>query len=584
MQLPSLDYEYSDRSVTDTFAGYNHKLKIADGEFYDTRNLTSEYYPLLAERRKRGLVKQLTAPGGLLGKEKLAYVDNGVLYYDGEATGLTGLTPGEKQLVSMGAYICIFPDKKYYNTADANDRGSMEAYYTSTGAVKYTMCRVDGTDYGTATVSTAAPEEPENAALWIDTSKETHVLKQWSSATKEWVSIPTVYTKVQFISKGELPGLFKEYDGVTIGGAEAEVNGDKVIYAMGGSESVFDYIVVTGLLEQAVTQETGSVSLSRSVPQMDFICESQNRLWGCYYGSDGEQSLNEIYCCALGDFKNWWQYMGLSTDSWTASVGSDGPWTGAVNYLGYPTFFKEDRIHRVSISTSGAHSISETACRGVQKGSEKSLAVVNEILLYKSRSDVCAYQGGFPAKVSEALGDGLYSDAAAGTVRDRYYISMRDSDGKAQLFVYDVGKKLWMHEDGFEADCFARVGDELYALSGKLLYAMQGSTGEKEPYISWMAETGMLYYQQPDQKYVSNFSLRLSLEEGAELTIYIEYDSTGEWERKGTIKFRGTKAVNVPIRPRRCDHMRIRLEGKGRVRLYSIAKLVTYGSWKSYRE
>ena len=584
MQLPSLDYEYSDRSVTDTFAGYNHKLKIADGEFYDTRNLTSEYYPLLAERRKRGLVKQLTAPGGLLGKEKLAYVDNGVLYYDGEATGLTGLTPGEKQLVSMGAYICIFPDKKYYNTADANDRGSMEAYYTSTGAVKYTMCRVDGTDYGTATVSTAAPEEPENAALWIDTSKETHVLKQWSSATKEWVSIPTVYTKVQFISKGELPGLFKEYDGVTIGGAEAEVNGDKVIYAMGGSESVFDYIVVTGLLEQAVTQETGSVSLSRSVPQMDFICESQNRLWGCYYGSDGEQSLNEIYCCALGDFKNWRQYMGLSTDSWTASVGSDGPWTGAVNYLGYPTFFKEDRIHRVSISTSGAHSINETACRGVQKGSEKSLAVVNEILLYKSRSDVCAYQGGFPAKVSEALGDGLYSDAAAGTVRDRYYISMKDSDGKAQLFVYDVGKKLWMHEDGFEADCFARVGDELYALSGKLLYAMQGSTGEKEPYISWMAETGMLYYQQPDQKYVSNFSLRLSLEEGAELTIYIEYDSTGEWERKGTIKFRGTKAVNVPIRPRRCDHMRIRLEGKGRVRLYSIAKLVTYGSWKSYRE
>ncbi len=584
MQLPSLDYEYSDRSVTDTFAGYNHKLKIADGEFYDTRNLTSEYYPLLAERRKRGLVKQLTAPGGLLGKEKLAYVDNGVLYYDGEATGLTGLTPGEKQLVSMGAYICIFPDKKYYNTADANDRGSMEAYYTSTGAVKYTMCRVDGTDYGTATVSTAAPEEPENAALWIDTSKETHVLKQWSSATKEWVSIPTVYTKVQFISKGELPGLFEEYDGVTIGGAEADVNGDKVIYAMGGSESEFDYIVVTGLLEQAVTQETGSVSLSRSVPQMDFICESQNRLWGCYYGSDGEQSLNEIYCCALGDFKNWRQYMGLSTDSWTASVGSDGSWTGAVNYLGYPTFFKEDRIHRVSISTSGAHSINETACRGVQKGSEKSLAVVNEILLYKSRSDVCAYQGGFPAKVSEALGDGLYSDAAAGTVRDRYYISMKDSNGKAQLFVYDVGKKLWMHEDGFEADCFARVGDELYALSGKLLYAMQGSTGEKEPYISWMAETGMLYYQQPDQKYVSNFSLRLSLEEGAELTIYIEYDSTGEWERKGTIKFRGTKAVNVPIRPRRCDHMRIRLEGKGRVRLYSIAKLVTYGSWKSYRE
>ena len=94
-QLPTLDYEYTDREVTDTFAGYNHKLKIGAGEFYDTENLTSAYYPLLAERKKRGLVKQLTAPGGLLGKEELAYVDNGTLYYNGEPTALTGLTAGE---------------------------------------------------------------------------------------------------------------------------------------------------------------------------------------------------------------------------------------------------------------------------------------------------------------------------------------------------------------------------------------------------------------------------------------------------------------------------------------------------------
>ena len=314
--LPTLDYEYTDREVTDTFAGYDHKLKIGAGEFYDTENLTSAYYPLLAERKKRGLVKQLTAPGGLLGKEELAYVDNGTLYYNGEPTALTGLTAGEKQLVSMGAYICVFPDKKYYNTADAADYGSMEAYYTSTGTVKYTMCRADSTEYAKPTVSAAAPEQPENAALWIDTSQEKHVLKQWSSATQEWVSVPTVYTRVQFISEGELPGLFSVYDGVEISGAGVEdVNGTKVIYAIGGSETVLDYIVVTGLLEAAYEQTTGTVSIKRTVPQMDYICESQNRLWGCYYGNDGEQSLNEIYCCALGDFKNWRQYMGLSTDS-----------------------------------------------------------------------------------------------------------------------------------------------------------------------------------------------------------------------------------------------------------------------------
>ena len=249
-QLPTLDYEYTDREVTDTFAGYNHNLKIGDGEFYETKNLTSAYYPLLAERKKRGLVRRLTAPGGLLAKDKLAYVDNGTLYYDGEATSLTGLSAGEKQLVSMGAYICVFPDKKYCNTADEDDHGSMEAYYTSTGTVKYTMCRADGSEYAKPAVSAAAPESPENAALWIDTSQEKHALKQYSSATQEWVPVPTVYTRIQFISNGEIPGLFSVYDGVTISGAGVDdVNGTKVIYAIGGGGTELDYVVVVGLLE-----------------------------------------------------------------------------------------------------------------------------------------------------------------------------------------------------------------------------------------------------------------------------------------------------------------------------------------------
>ena len=36
--------------LTDTFGGYNHNLKIGDGEFYDMKNLTSDYYPLMGNR------------------------------------------------------------------------------------------------------------------------------------------------------------------------------------------------------------------------------------------------------------------------------------------------------------------------------------------------------------------------------------------------------------------------------------------------------------------------------------------------------------------------------------------------------
>ena len=578
--LPEMAYEYVEREVTDEFRGYNHNLKIADGEFFHTQNLTSTYYPLLANRKKRGRITGLTAPQGLLAKEKLAYVDSGTLYYDGEATAVTGLTAGEKTLVSMGANIVIFPDKVYYNTADPTDYGDLEAVYTSTGNVKFTMCRVDGTDYSTPTVDDEPPESPSNGDIWIDTSGSSYSVKIYVSATTTWSEIPTVYTKVEFISEGELPGLFSKYDGVTISGAEVdEVNGDKILYNVGGDENTFDYIVVVGLLEEAVTQTTGYVKIERRVPDMDYVTEAQNRLWGCKYGIVDGVNLNEIYCCALGDFRNWRQYLGISTDSWTASVGSDGPWTGAVNYLGYPMFFKEDRIHRVVISSQGAHQITETVCRGVQAGSSKSLQVVNETLIYKSRADVCAYQGAFPQGISEALGELPFYDAVAGSIGDKYYVSMKDGGENWHLFVFDTKRAFWLREDDFHARAFARLGDELYAISDEnVLYAMHGSEGELEPYVAWIAETGLMYYQYPDRKYVQRYNLRLYMEDGAEADVYIMYDSSGEWVRQGRIRQKGTRTVTLPVRPRRCDHLRMKIVGKGEIRLYSIARILSIGS------
>ena len=42
--------------VTDTFGGYNHNLKISDGEFFDMKNLTSDYYPLMGNRDTRSII------------------------------------------------------------------------------------------------------------------------------------------------------------------------------------------------------------------------------------------------------------------------------------------------------------------------------------------------------------------------------------------------------------------------------------------------------------------------------------------------------------------------------------------------
>lgn len=572
--LPTITTEYSTQEITDVFAGYNHNLKIADGEMYDMTNLCSDYYPLMASRPRRGYVRELDSPMGIIGKSALAWVDDGTLFYNGAATAVTGLEDGEKQLVSMGAYICVFPDGAWYNTADGT-HGSMNAVYASSGNVRYAMCKLDGTEYEDTTISDIAPAEPANGELWIDTSQTVHILKQWAQATNEWASIATTYIKITFGTRGILPQRFSANDGVTISGSIIEgCNGNKLIKTVGGDSGTEDFIIVTGLLDQETTQSSGTVGIRRDVPELDYVCEAQNRLWGCRY-SDG---INELYCCALGDFRNWERYEGISTDSWRASIGSDGEWTGCVNYMGYPTFFKRDRIYRISVSSTGAHSVSETVCRGVQPGSDKSLAVVNETLFYKSDSDVCAYQGGFPSGISGPLGTGRFSSATAGTVKDKYYISMVDEHNATHLFCFDTRNKLWIREDELRCEWFARVNDELYAISGRKLIALLGSEGTQEPYVQWTAESGMLYYKAPERKYVSRFNIRVQMEEGAEIELYIRYDEEKEWLHKGTIKTSRNRTVTIPVRPKRCDHLRIRLTGKGDFRLFSIARTLSYGS------
>lgn len=580
MKLPILQQGNTRREVTDLFLGYNHNPKIQDGEMYDDVNMTTDYYPLMASRRPRGLKTTLTRPGGLIEKDALCYVANGTLYVNGIATAVTGLTNFEKQLVSMGAYILIFPDKVYYNTADPSDFGSMEADYSSQGDVTFDPCNIDGEVYDISAVGPTEPQNPTNGQVWIDTS-DGYIFYQWSVTQATWVTIPTVYTKITFTSQGDIPRQFRQFDGVTISGCESEeLNGSKVIYALGGeANQTADYIVVIGLMTEHSTMEQGTVRVERKLPQMDFVCECQNRLWGCFYGNDGEQNLNEIYGSALGDFRNFRSYQGLATDSWTASVGSDGQWTGAVNYLGHPVFFKENRIHVVTVSSAGAHQIDETVGRGVQKGSHKSLQVVGETLYYKSRTDICAWQGGFPEGVSAALGEKRYYNAVAGAFGDKYVVSMEDEDEAWSLFVLDTKKGLWMREDDTHAMSLCKVDDELWCLcaDGRLL-ALNGTDGESEGPVSWEMETGILYYAYPDHKYVSRYDVRLTMEQGAAARIWMEYDSSGEWIPSGRVQQRGTGTVVVPVRPRRCDHLRMRLTGTGAVKVYSIARTLEVGS------
>lgn len=579
MQYPTLYTKSSSSQITDVMGGYNHNLRIGDGEFFNMKNMTSDLYPVLSPRGKRGVYATPASPQGMIAKDQLCYVD-GTAFVIGQTRVEMGFSVEAedcpKQMLSMGAYVLIMPDKKWINTIAPEEHGDIEAKFVSTGTVTFTLCTVTGETYKNPTVSPDEPGNPSNLDYWIDTSSTPHVLKQYSESSGMWVSIATTYVKISAAGIGK---QFEQYDGVTISGVQdaqmQDLNADMVIWTKGD-----DYIVVAGLLDKVTTQ-TAAVTVTRQMPYMDHMTESGNRIWGCRYGvSRNGETVNEIYASKLGDFKNWSCFMGISTDSYRASCGTDGPFTGAVTHMGYPLFFKENCFHKVYGSYPANFQIQDTACRGVQTGCSKSLAIVNELLLYKSRTGICAFDGSLPAEISSALGSEYYSDAVAGAINNKYYVSMKDSAGQWNVFVYDTLKRMWHREDDLHAGEFCAFQNELYCIDGerKNIITMLGSGTKDTAPVPWEAETGEIGMASPDMKYVSRLVLRMSMDADAETDLYVQYDTDPQWLHVCNIRGTSLRSFSVPIRPRRCDHLRLKMKGTGGCRIYSITKFITQGS------
>lgn len=577
-EAPYLQQRGRNRSITTDFRGLNLSQGIGDGEWAWMQNMDTREYPAVARRQKRVHVATLNKPNGLCATDRLCFVDGVKFYYNGFYYG--DVEDSEKTLVPMGAKIAIFPDKKLFDTTTFSFT-DMEQKNVSSGTVRVTLAKGDGTPYGEYTEGDTAPENPENGQLWLDTSGDAPVMKTWSEAQGLWVAEATTYVLVSATGLGQ--GL-KALDGVTVSGLEeAGLNGDWILTDAGP-----DYILFTGILQKALTQ-AGEVRVERTCPEMDFVVEKDNRLWGC------SSADHEIYCCKLGDPTNWRAYQGVATDSYAVTVGTPGPFTGAAVSGSAVIFFKENCLHRVYGTQPSNFTVYVDNLRGVQQGCHKSAVRVNEYLYYKSVFDVCVYADSEVAGISAALGTENYKNAVAGVCGNRLYLSMEDQEGAWQLLVYDTAAGVWTREDGTHALGFAscltetfmlRADGELYALlpgeynkdffmvgSDYTVYAQE----ETDEEVSWELRTGEILRELPDHKYIGKIQLYLELDPGARAEVALRRDG-GAWEKVQELSGGDQRRCTLPIYPRRCDRMEIRLTGVGHVRLVNWSKYVGYGS------
>ena len=553
-----------------SFLGLDRRARGELGSFREMENLTSDGYPTLTVRPRRGLAGQAESPGGIAAKDALIWVDGHTLYIGGVATELV-LTEGSKQLIGMGSWLIVWPDKKYINTQKLTEYGSMENIQTSTGEVTFTLCYENGESVGSYVTGTYAPKEPGTGDLWMDTDRRVTVLRRYDGGS--WVEVTGVCTKIAATGLGR---GFQAGDGVTVSGCGAlELNGLHVLKA-----AADDWVLIPAMC-RALDSQTAAVTVMRTIPEMDFVVEQGNRLWGCKYGIVDGQAVNEVYACALGDFRNWNSFAGLSTDSYAAARGSDGAFTGAAACMGGVVFFKENCMERIYPAAGGGHQIVTVPCSGVRRGAERTVAVSDGVVYYLGNDGVYAFDGSMPVCVSRALGDKRYIGGVGGGESGRYWLAAKEAAGTTELLVYDTQRKLWHRQDTVEVMDFVRQDGVMLLLcrDGRLLDTA-GEVGTKETNVVWSAESGDLGLYTPEHKYLARLELRMKLEEGAVVKAFVRYDNGETWEQVGTVTGTAeqTRGAVMQLRPRRCGHLRLKLMGLGRCRVYSAAAVYEKGS------
>ena len=473
------------------FNGINYSEAYTDGDFSDSKNISTAQFPCVSTRFGREAIGTYNAPTSLHTKDGLMVIDGTDAIYNGTVVG--SVTEGRKQMATVGNYIIIFPDKVYYNVEE-DDFGSMEPSISATGLV-----------FTDSTITTTGDAFP-----------------------------------------------FRVGDAITISGCSVHPENDK---------TVEEAIIIRGVEGKVLTfyensftagTESGTVTLKRDVPDLDFICESNYRLWGT--------KDNTIYSSKFMDPLNFNVFDGLAGDSYAISVGSDGEFTGCAPFSSHICFFKENTLHKLYGSKPSNFQIVTSQVYGVQAGSERSICIINETLYYKGVGGVYAYTGGVPELISSKFGVRKYSEACAETDGSRYYISMKDGSAW-HVFVYDVLRGLWVREDDTHCVDMAFFDGSVYFLTadGKLLKV----DGADQSDIEWSVTFCPFNETVNERKGYSKFHLRLDMAAGSWLTVEQKRNVDDRWQQIYSTHNDKDRTISIPVLPARCDSVEIRLSGKG---------------------
>ncbi len=518
-----------------SFGGINNSGDFQAGELEDSVNISLDKAPYITvgkaysdENTKaddilyaNGIVRLLTQEDGSL-----------MAYYRAEKLGTswnsysTTLSKGKKEVATAGKKVIIMPDKKVLDLS--------EIYPT-----------------------------------WKDMEKTVSYSKQSALLFSDHI---TFNKEADFTT---FKDAFKEGDAITFTGGYYEGNvtakswqNKKLIIREITNSTQKQVFFDTYSFGEAYGNENTSCTFKKTVPSITNICSWNDRVWGV--SSDGK-----IYGSKYQDPTNFEYFDLTSADSFTLEVGSGGAFTGSCATASYVAFFRENKIHRITGTKPSNYRHTVINQSGVKSGSNRSLAVICDLVYYEGKDGFYVFDGVDTRLISKKLGDITHSGGVGVGLGNKYYICFKDAYGRYNLYIYNIESGVWIKSGiiSFKA-ALCYMGNIMYLdLDGNIKKITDNKSAENFSVVLRELENDF-----SEQKGFMRLYLGYSMNYGGKITCDVSYNKEA-FQTVAEFSDYSKTVSEIRFSPNRKNSIRIRLSATPDVQIKSLMREIhTHGS------
>lgn len=525
--------------------GINLSDNYTDGQLEDCNNICADRFPYITTQKN--LVEQNLSGGyGVLSmfawEEMFVVTDHYVngqgyaCFYGGEPCGYMPTNDLPKQYAVVNTQMVVYPDKVYFNLNDAN----IEPHSLDTATLIGT---------GTVTFELATDDTPARMAFTDN----------------------TITSRVNANHKI-----------LIIGAKELTLNATYTIDSITNSDGKYyinitsDFLVDRNTSDNVSFYDAGADGEYEIAPDMDYICASDNRIWGV----NNEQRT--IYASALGDATDFHSYEGLDTDAYAVAVGSAGAFTGCVALQNTVLFLKQHTIHKLLGGYPSEYVMYEYKLDGASETNGRSIVNCDGTAVFVTEHGIGTYYGSSSGTLSKELGEGGIYNAVGEYDGEKYILSFEDDNNVPHLYIFDMRYNIWTKVENIYATDIQHLGNDNYILTDGTIYKFSGELDDDwdmtlRPIIETLTGTYNSKTSIFNKKRYWKIYIRLELPIGSTFEAEVKTDN-GAWHNAGRIAGDKDGVRTLVFKTDRCDKFQMRFKGHGPMTILAIEREFTEGS------